>query len=167
MIFKPFKCCAVILLSFSMLVGCVATYHGDGIVVSEKKVINTSSSHKFVKKGAIVGGIVSAVPAMSFGSLIGGVAGAMIASDGVGIISGALIGGVVCGATFGIIGAGVGGGAGFFIERMNRNLSDYSYTVRSLNDAQIITLQQYSVPIAVNTRVKIIKRNGAYFIRKR
>ena len=64
--------------------------------------------------------------------------------------------------TLGLVGAVAGASAGYYMTKVN----SYQYTVKSLDDASIYTIQQYATPIPLNTKVKIMERNGSMFIRK-
>lgn len=68
---------------------------------------------------------------------------------------------------FGVVGVVAGGTAGYLIEKSNAKSDLYQFTVKSLQDVgKVYTVKQYSSPIPLNTKVKILERDGSLFIRK-
>lgn len=155
-------------LLVSMLFGCAATYHGDGIVISEQKINNSVQIPSHIKQGAKIGGTVGAISGgvvgAGFGILYFGLGGASHAATYYG---GSIFGAALGGVTFGLVGAAIGMSAAYVSEKITENSANYQYTVRSLYDVKkTFTIRQYSIPVPLNTKVKILERNGTMFIRK-
>lgn len=167
----------------SMLLGCAATYQGDGIVMEEHQVGQQLDRKVQIKQHAKVGGATGAIVLGSTGGIFGGVPAA-IGGGVVGAVLGSAAGGLygvaeggssnptlfasVIGAgtgavAFGLPGAAVGGAAGYL---MTKHLADYQYIVKSLRDNKLYTVTQYSARIPLHTQVRVLERNGSLFIRK-
>ncbi|MDP3561098.1 MAG: hypothetical protein Q8R83_02835 [Legionellaceae bacterium] len=154
-----------------MLFGCVTTNHGYGVIIAERKENDTRDRKNHmqdrIKHDAKIVGMTSAIG--------GGVLGGSFALW-YGIMEGVSIGSVLAGTaiwatagafTFGMVGVVAGGTAGYFIEKAGVKSNLYQFTVKSLQDVgKVYIVKQYSSPIPLNTRVKILERDGFLFIRK-
>lgn len=143
----------------SLLFGC-ATYQGDGVVI-EKQKIGKKDHFKTAKKAGIRSG---AVAATALGSLVlwyGIMEGASVSGDILGVAifgSAAALGvGLPVAATAIIV--------PFLADKLTK-ADVYQFKVKSLSDNKIYTVEQYSPPIPVNTKVKIIERNNKVFVKK-
>lgn len=89
----------------------------------------------------------------------------MIAFLGASPIAGVFLIPILYGTT---LGTAVGSGAGVVTYALDpKNTSTYQYKVKSLTNAKILTIQQRTVPIPLNAKVRILERNGSVFIRKK
>lgn len=158
-----------LILIASLLLGCV-TNHGYGVVIAEqhekhfverKNYIKNQTKHD-AKVGGTVGSAGGGVLLGSFAAWYG------FMEVGVGsALAGAAVWGAAGALTFGLAGAAIGGTAGYVIEKSKSKYEHYQFKVRSLQDAtKIYTVKQYSPPIPLNTKVKILERNGSTFVRK-
>ncbi|PJD93339.1 MAG: hypothetical protein CK424_02850 [Legionella sp.] len=156
-----------LLLIVSMLCSCIFPQHyADGVITATQEIPNTySMKHRvfqdtatFGRASAVAGGVIGGV---CFGALGGLISGnplfAGIASV-VGVGAGAL--------SMGLIGITAGAGVGLSRGYINSHAIQYEYTVQSL-DKGIFNIKQYSSPIPVNTKVKILRQNDRLFIRKK
>jgi len=152
-----------LILSVSTLFGCAVTSHGDGIVIAEQKTNNINERQNQIKHNAKVVGIAGAIG----GGLVGGTFilwyGLMEGSSLASTLAGATIFAGAGALTFGLVGAVVGGSVGYYYMG---KVNSYQYTVKSLHDSNIYKIKQYSAPIPLNTKVKVLERNGSMFIRK-
>ena len=102
--------------------------------------------------------------------------GCAITNHGYGVvIAGAVSGAILLGSFaswYGFMEVGLGSAlagaaSGYIIEKSKGRSTLYQFTVKSLNDAtKIYTVRQYSTLIPLNTKVKVLERNGTIFIRK-
>lgn len=153
-----------------MLFGCVTTNHGYGVIIAERKENDMRDRQNHIKDrikhdakiagttSAIGGGVLLGSFAAWYGFMEVGVGSAL---------AGAALWGAAGALTFGLAGAAVGGTAGYLIEKSNAKSDLYQFTVKSLQDVgKVYTVKQYSSPIPLNTKVKILERDGSLFIRK-
>lgn len=111
-----------LLLTISMLFGCVTTNHGNGVMIAERKENDKRDQRNHIndriKQDAKIVGITSAIGG---GVLLGSFAawyGFMEVGVGSALAGAALLG-TVGALTFGLAGAAVGGAAGYLIEKSN------------------------------------------------
>jgi len=158
-------------LTVTMLFGCVTTNHGYGVIIAERKENDMRDRQNQIKDrmkhdakmvgttSAIGGGILGGSFALWYGIMEVGSVGPILAGTAIWATAGAL--------TFGLVGVVAGGTAGYFIEKSNAKSDMYQFTVKSLQDVgKVYTVKQYSSPIPLNTKVKIIERDGSLFIRR-
>lgn len=158
-------------LTVSMLFGCVTTNHGYGVIIAERKENDTRDRQNHIKDrmkhdakivgtaSAIGGGILCGSFVLWYGIMEGVSIGPVLAGTAIWATAGAL--------TFGLAGVVAGGTAGYLVEKSNAKSELYQFTVKSLQDVgKVYTVKQYSSPIPLNTKVKILERDGSLFIRK-
>ncbi len=158
-------------LTATMLLGCVTTNHGYGVIIAARKENDTRArpnpihdrmKHEAKRVGttsAVGGGVLGGSFALWYGIMEGVSIGPVLAGTAIWATAGAL--------TFGIAGVVAGGTAGYLIEKSNAKSSLYQFTVKSLQDeGKVYTVTQYSSPIPLNTRVNVLEREGSLFIRK-
>ena len=143
----------------SMLLGCATTHYGDGIVIAEQKIIQKEPvNYHPIKNGAKNGALIGALGG-------GATALGLIAFLGASPIAGVFLFPILYGTT---LGTAIGSGAGIVAYALNpKNSSTYQYKVKSLTNAKILTIQQQTLPIPLNAKVRILERNGSMFIRKK
>jgi hypothetical protein len=147
--------------------GCVTTYQrGDGIVISEKK-LNQMTLHSGDKtiKGAKIGGTAGIVSGGIIGGAVGLVPGFMSGSVP-GLVICTVVGGVIGASVLGLTGGALGGTVGYVSDLVVQNAPEYEFRIKPLNESKILTIRQHSGVIPVNTRVRILEKNNAIFIRK-
>ena len=147
---------------FSMTLGCATTYHGDGIIVSEQKIGNKNhlkAGKKAGARGAMVGGIAGASFAGWYSLMEPGIS--------VGIdLAGVAIWGAAGALAIGVPVAVAAIGTSYLIDKSDkRNI--YQFKIKSFKEDKIFTIEQYAVPMPVNTKVKILERNGSVFIKRK
>lgn len=155
-----------LVLIVSLLCSCVLPQHyADGVVVAAEKVPNSFSlkqrvikdTQNFGTTGAIVGGVVGGSVFGLFSFLLGDLPSAAILGL-VGAGAGAL--------SVGLLGVATGAGIGVSRGYINSHAIQYEYAVKTL-DKGMFTIKQYATPIAVNTKVNILRQNDRLFIRKK
>jgi outer membrane lipoprotein SlyB len=165
--FRKILNCLFLFVFILSSTGCVTTYRrGEGVVISEKKLnqMNLESGNKTVE-GIKIGGTAGMVG----GGVIGGAVGLIP-----GIMSGSSAGLVICTAVGGVIGAGLlgltggvlGGTVGYLGDLAVQNAPEYEFKIKQFNGSQILTIRQHSSVIPINTRVRILEKNGELFIKK-
>lgn len=156
---KKFTRALFLMLIIAMLLGCVTTQYGDGIVVAEQKIIEKQPvNYHPIKNGARNGAL--------FGALSGGASAlGLIAFVGASPIAGVFIIPILYGTA---LGTAIGSGAGVVAYALNpKKSTTYQYKIKSLTNAEIFTIQQQTIPIPLNAKVRILERNGTLFIRKK
>ncbi len=157
-----------LVLIVSLLCSCVFPQHyADGVVIGAEKIPNSFSLKQRVIKdtqtfgttGAIVGGIVG-------GTVFSLIGFAMIPGDLPAIALVGLMGGGAGALSLGLLGVATGAGIGVSRGYINSHAVQYEYAVKTL-DKGMFTIKQYATPIAVNTKVKILRQNDRLFIRKK
>jgi len=157
----------ILTLIFTMLLGCATTYHGDGIIIKEQKIgkkKHLKEGKKAGTRGAIVGGTAAATLYLWSGLMEAGipstlaVAGGSLAVMGIVGSAGALV--------IGLPVAAAAIGTSYLIDKSNKK-DMYQFNVKSLEENKTYTIEQYAVPMPINTKVKILERNGVVFIKKK
>jgi hypothetical protein len=162
--YKKITRTTILILMFSMTLGCATTYHGDGIIISEQKIGNKNhfkAGKKAGTRGAMAGGIAGVSFAAWCGHMVGGVT---LASVGDTLLAMAVLGTLEA-LTIGTPVA-VAAGTFYLIDKSNKR-NTYQFKIKSLEENKTFTIDQYAVPMPVNTKVKILERNGSVFIKKK
>ncbi len=150
----------MIVLMSSLLFGCATTYHGDGVVIKQQK-IGKKDHFKPAKKAGVRSGLVAGTALSSFSLLYG---------IGEGVSVGSNILGIVIWGSVGAFGVGLPVAATaitvpFVADKLTK-ADVYQFKVKSLSNNKVYIVEQYSPPISVNTKVKIIERNNKVFVKK-
>jgi hypothetical protein len=159
--YKKTKRAASLTLILAMLSSCATTYHGDGVITSKQKIgkkNHLQAGKKAGTKGAIVGGAAA-------GSFIGWT-GIM---EGVGVgstLTSVAIFGAAGALTVGLPVAATVATTSYLVNKKN-NKDVYRFNVKSLKDNKTFVVEQYAIPMPVNTKVQIIERNKSVFIKRK
>ena len=157
----------VLIICIIASTGCATTYQrGEGVVLSEKK-LNQMSFHSGEKtlEGVRIGGTAGIVGGGIIGGLIGAIPG-VLAMSTPGLVIGTAIGAVAGAGLLGLTGGAIGGTLGYVNDLAVQNAPEYEFRIKQSSDPEILTIRQHSGVIPVNTSVKILEKNGAYFIKK-
>jgi hypothetical protein len=157
----------IITLTFSMLFGCATTYHGDGIIVSEQKIGKKNHLKEGAKagvRGATVGGTASASFVLWYGLMEAGVPSTLVSAGN--LLAGMAILGSAGALAIAVPAAVTAVGTSYVINKSNKK-DIYQFNVKSLNKDKTFIIKQYAVPMPVNTKVRIIERNGSVFMKKK
>lgn len=152
----------VILIVFigSLLFGCATTYHGDGVVI-EKQKVGKKDHFKPAKKAGVRSGVVAGTALSSFSLWYGILEGVSIGSS----ILGVAIWGSVGALGVGLPVAATAITVPFLADKLTQ-ADIYQFKVKSLANNKIYTVEQYSPPIPVRTKVRIIERSHKVFVKK-
>ena len=163
--------CTILLFN---LFGCATNQsQGYGTVVTVKKISGKDyKPHHSTETGARFGGVVGAASGASLGGLVGILAGGLAGAGGSVMVISTVVGAGVGGVLGGIAGLTVGSTLGYLADTSLPDAGMYQFEVKLNNDptlypdAKLLTITQYSRPIAVNTKVRIVERDGTLYIIK-
>lgn len=151
------------------LVGCATTYdRGKGVVLSAKKIKGRDfKPHEGAKTGAEIGGVTGAVGGAAAGGFIGMAVGALSSVAAPALIATTLGGAVVGAVIVGGAGAATGAGLGYVADIGNSDAGLYQYVVKPDSNEKPITVTQYSSIIPIDSRVHILEKDDAIFIKRK
>lgn len=166
---KKLAAILIVCICSNLLVSCATTYdRGNGVVLSAKKIQNRDYKlHEGAKTGAVIGGTTGAVGGAAAGGFVGMALGAFghVAAP---VLIATTLGGAVVGAVIvGGAGAAAGAGLGYIVDIGNTDAGLYQFVIKPDNNSKIIKVTQYSSPLPIDSRVRILEKNDAIYIEKK
>lgn len=153
---------SIILFLFSLLSSCITTKYDEGVIIAEEKITtHTNKNHTQNNIISIAGSGVMMGSTTLFIILAAG--GNIAASESLALIGAA--------TGYGLI-AGIGGITSLeiyrhIIKKSNKNHDIYKLTIQSLTNKKKLYISEQNYPLyPLNTKVKVLKRNGLFFVRK-
>ena len=148
-----------------MLSSCATTYHGDGVITSKQNIgkkNHLQAGRKAGTKAGIVGGAAVGSFVTYYGLMEGGATVANIGNT----LGGVALLGSAAALTVGLPVAVAVATTSYLVNQKN-NKDIYRFNVKSLKDNKTFVVEQYAIPMPVNTKVEIIERNKSVFIKRK